>query len=136
MFFFIENQNAKVKVELVFKKDSNTCNILNGLKDNNLFDFEVGNTYLSLEPETLSGYIFLSLGKADYEKEDLIQAGFNLYNKLLSLKLKNVYLDFSQILDTLKDRKDLLYFFEGLYHATYKFDKYLTKKRKKYNKMV
>lgn len=50
MFFFIENHNVKVKVELVFKKDSNTCNILNGLKDNNLFDFEVGNTYLSLEP--------------------------------------------------------------------------------------
>lgn len=128
MFFFIENPTVKQTVIPVFKDLETQNKKFNNLLNNNLFTFEVNSYFLELDNDK-NGNIYIGLGDKQYEQEDLIQAGFNLYNKVKELKLNNVFIDFSKMIEYLKEKEDLIFIFEGIYHASYQFDQYLTNKK-------
>lgn len=128
MFFFVQKPTTKTNVVLVFKDDEKKDSKIKRILENNLLTGDLSSYYLQLEPNK-EGNIYIGLGKKEYNKEDLIQAGFNIYNKVKDLKLDLVYLDFNHIISTLKDRDDLLFILEGMYHASYHFDLYLKEKK-------
>lgn len=116
------NKKEGVLVNLYFENELTDYALK--LKDANRFFGKAGEVYSNLDLEN-QGELFVGLGKKVCH-EDLRLAGFKLAEFIKKNKLPKVSLKACMLGD---DKEKLVVsIIEGLYHGTYKFDRYLSKK--------
>lgn len=103
--------------------------VLEHLKKNNLFKGEAEELFSHVDVEKDSVLVFLGLGEeAKVDEEVLRLAAFKGAKELSRLKVKKAFANLPKF-SGLCYRKSSKAFAEGLYHAEYRFDKYLSKKQ-------
>ena len=103
--------------------------VLNQLKDKGLFKGEEEELFSHMDMESKKIRIFLGLGEKDKVDEDILRlAAFKGAKELSKMKVKVASAVLPE-LEGLDYRKSSKAFAEGLYHAEYRFDKYLSKKQ-------
>lgn len=117
-----------VLVPVLKGKDSDYPELLQELNERELFKGEKGELYSHLSLETGKVLVFLGLGEEEkVTEEELKLAAFKGARELSRLKVKKASVKLTK-LQGLCYRKSTKAFGEGLYHAEYRFDKYLSKK--------
>ncbi len=123
-------QKHNAEMILVFKgKDTEeNSEVLSRLKEKNLFKGEEGEVFSLVSMETGRSQIFLGLGEEDKTDEEILRlAAFKGAKELSKLKISEASVKLTK-LPSLCYKKSTKAFAEGLYHAEYRFDQYLSKK--------
>lgn len=103
--------------------------LLSPLKEKNLFKGEEGELYTNVDLLGNRTTVFLGVGEeANVDEEILRLAAFRGAKELSKLKVKEASVSLKKFAN-LCYRKSTKAFAEGLYHAEYRFDKYLSKKQ-------
>ena len=124
------NQNYSAKLVPVFKNKENEefKDVLLNLQEKGIFKGEKGEIFSHVGLTGKNTLVFLGLGDEDkVAEEDLRLAGFKGAKELAKLKVKEASVKLEK-LSSMCYRKSTKAFTEGLLHADYKFDKYLSKK--------
>ncbi|MBF0710601.1 MULTISPECIES: leucyl aminopeptidase [unclassified Gemella] len=119
------NTSAGVNVTELFKGDSQNSELFRYAEDKKLFSGEIGQVFTHL-PFNSSKEAFLGLGNADeFIADTYREAYFKLLKDLIGKKEYEFTISIQDDVELLKA------VVEGLYHATYEFDKYKTLKEDK-----
>jgi len=124
-------QNHEAELILVCKNQEliGLEKVLNQLKDKGLFKGDEEELFSHIDMESNKIRIFLGLGEEEKVDEEILRlAAFKGAKEISKMKVKVA----SAILPEFKGldyRKSTKAFAEGLYHAEYRFDKYLSKKQ-------
>ncbi|MBF0713586.1 leucyl aminopeptidase [Gemella sp. GH3] len=111
------NDNIGVQVKQFFVESNNDTSLYNYVKNKGLFSGKLGEVYLNL-PFNDTKEAFVGLGHEDIVTIDNYREAYcNLLKRLIDNKEYELTISVENI-ETLKA------IVEGLYHATYKFDKY------------
>lgn len=124
------NQNYSAKLVPVFKNKENEefKDVLLNLQEKGIFKGEKGEIFSHVGLAEESTVVFLGLGEEEkVTEEELRLAGFKGAKELAKLKVKEASVKLEK-LSGMCYRKSTKAFTEGLLHADYKFDKYLSKK--------
>ena len=124
------NQNYSAKLVPVFKNKENEefKDVLLNLQEKGIFKGEKGEIFSHVGLAEESTVVFLGLGEEEkVTEEELRLAGFKGAKELAKLKVKEASVKLEK-LSSMCYRKSTKAFTEGLLHADYKFDKYLSKK--------
>lgn len=124
-------QKHDAEMILVFKgkEVEENAEILSRLNEKNLFKGEEGEVFSMVSMETGRSQVFLGLGEEDKADEEMLRlAAFKGAKELSKLKVKEASVKLTK-LPNLCYKKSTKAFAEGLYHAEYRFDQYLSKKQ-------
>ena len=124
------NQNYNAKLVPVFKNKENEefKDVLLNLQEKGIFKGEKGEIFSHVDLTGGSTTVFLGLGEEEkVTEEELRLAGFKGAKELAKLKVKEASVNLTK-LSNMCYRKSTKSFTEGLLHAEYKFDKYMSKK--------
>lgn len=124
------NQNYNAKLVPVFKNKENEefKDVLLNLQEKGIFKGEKGEIFSHVDITGGGTTVFLGLGEEEkVTEEELRLAGFKGAKELAKLKVKEASIKLEK-LSNMCYRKSTKSFTEGLLHAEYKFDKYMSKK--------
>ena len=124
------NKIFGAELVLVFqnKEKENFKEILKSLEEKGVFKGEEGEVFSQMNLSEGTTQVFLGLGEEEkVTEEDLRLAAFNGARELNRLKVKEASVKLSEFVN-MAYRNSTMAFAEGLLHADYKFDKYLSKK--------
>ncbi|HSL87428.1 MAG TPA: leucyl aminopeptidase [Bacteroidales bacterium] len=123
-------QKYDTELILVFKDKAEDAyqEMISRLKEKNLFKGEEGEIFNLVSMENEKTLIFIGLGEEEKIDEEILRlAAFKGAKELSKLKVKQASVSLSK-LPGLCYKKSTKAFAEGLYHAAYSFDQYLSKK--------
>jgi len=124
------NKSYNAKLVPVFKNKENEefKDVLLSLQEKGIFKGEKGEIFSHVDLKDGNTTVFLGLGEEDkVTEEELRLAGFKGAKELAKLKVKEASVKLLK-LSSMCYRKSTKAFAEGLLHAEYKFDKYMSKK--------
>lgn len=121
----ITNNTCDINVSIIFENENYNSELLNYLEDKKLFDRKLGSVYCDTGYKA-SNTILLGLGdKNELTDEKLRLAGYKLVKSAETNKVPNFTLELPNI-PNLSVTKSIV---EGIYQATYKFDKFISDKK-------
>jgi len=123
-----KNHNAKLVPVFMNKEIEEFKEVLLSLQEKGIFKGEKGEMFSHVDLKDGNTTVFLGLGEEDkVTEEELRLAGFKGAKELAKLKVKEASVKLLK-LSNMCYRKSTKAFTEGLLHAEYKFDKYMSKK--------
>lgn len=124
-----QNHDAELILVCKDKADEKLEKVLNQLKDNGLFKGDEEEIFSHMDMEKNKIRIFLGLGEEEKVDEEIIRlAAFKGAKELSKMKVKAATAALPKF-SGLCYKTSSKAFAEGLYHAEYRFDKYLSKKK-------